>query len=163
MTFLLHSTVQCNAAAYEPNDSSTIIESKLEFVTTIEEEAIIKSNRSTQAEEEGIFLTWEDLNVTVPNGRKCRKPILKGLTGYAKPGQLLAIMGPSGCGKSTLLDALAGNCILDCMFFLVVSAYWTIHINVIGLFTLVTLMSPINYTFKTTFCRYLNIYWLLAP
>ncbi|QHO07728.1 ABC transporter G family member [Arachis hypogaea] len=38
-----------------------------------------------------------------------RKPILQGLTGYAQPGKLLAIMGPSGCGKSTLLDALSGR------------------------------------------------------
>ncbi|XP_054800823.1 ABC transporter G family member 1-like isoform X2 [Prosopis cineraria] len=60
-------------------------------------------------EEEGIWLTWEDLSVTVSNGKDKSKPILQGLTGYAKPGQLLAIMGPSGCGKSTFLDALAGR------------------------------------------------------
>nr|KYP61155.1 ABC transporter G family member 11 [Cajanus cajan] len=77
----------------------------MEFVATIEEDATIKSKER----EKGMVLTWEDLKVTVPNGRNGRKPILKGLTGYAKPGQLLAIMGPSGCGKSTLLDALAGR------------------------------------------------------
>ncbi|KAJ1378623.1 P-loop containing nucleoside triphosphate hydrolase [Sesbania bispinosa] len=59
-------------------------------------------------EKESITVTWENLWVTVPNGKK-RKPILQGLTGYAQPGRLLAIMGPSGCGKSTLLDALAGR------------------------------------------------------
>ncbi|KAF7803748.1 ABC transporter G family member 11-like [Senna tora] len=58
--------------------------------------------------DEGVLMTWEDLRVTAPNGKN-RKPILKGLTGYAKPGRLLAIMGPSGCGKTTLLDALAGR------------------------------------------------------
>ncbi|XP_057415275.1 ABC transporter G family member 1-like [Lotus japonicus] len=42
-------------------------------------------------------------------GKHGSKPILQGLTGYAKPGKLLAIMGPSGCGKSTLLHALAGR------------------------------------------------------
>ncbi|PON55900.1 ABC transporter-like [Parasponia andersonii] len=58
---------------------------------------------------EGVFLTWKDLWVTVSSGKNSKRPILQGLTGYAKPGELLAIMGPSGCGKSTLLDAVAGR------------------------------------------------------
>jgi len=59
-------------------------------------------------EEEGMCLTWKNVWVTASVGKNGSKSILQGLTGYAKPGQLLAIMGPSGCGKSTLLDALAG-------------------------------------------------------
>ncbi|KAM1210985.1 hypothetical protein ACFX2I_002778 [Malus domestica] len=63
--------------------------------------------------EEGVFLTWEDLWVTVVSKKNSigssSRSILQGLTGYAKPGELLAIMGPSGCGKSTLLDALGGR------------------------------------------------------
>ncbi|TKY59479.1 ABC transporter G family member 11 [Spatholobus suberectus] len=59
-------------------------------------------------EKNDIKVTWENLEATVTNGKN-RKLILHGLTGYALPGKLLAIMGPSGCGKSTLLDALSGR------------------------------------------------------
>nr|XP_048337592.1 ABC transporter G family member 1-like isoform X4 [Ziziphus jujuba var. spinosa] len=67
------------------------------------------NNNHDKVVEEGVCLTWEDLWVTVSKGRTSSKAILQGLTGHAKPGELMAIMGPSGCGKSTLLDALAGR------------------------------------------------------
>jgi ABC-type transport system involved in cytochrome bd biosynthesis fused ATPase/permease subunit len=54
-------------------------------------------------------LTWKDLSVTVALGPGKTQTVLDGLTGYAEPGSLTALMGPSGSGKSTLLDALAGR------------------------------------------------------
>ncbi|KAE8672701.1 ABC transporter G family member 11 [Hibiscus syriacus] len=55
----------------------------------------------------GLSIWFGNVNYLFP--ASIRTPILQGLTGFASPGELLAIMGPSGCGKYTLLNALAGR------------------------------------------------------
>lgn len=54
-------------------------------------------------------LTWKDLTVMVTLSNGETQNVLEGLTGYAEPGSLTALMGPSGSGKSTLLDALSSR------------------------------------------------------
>lgn len=54
------------------------------------------------------ILAWEDLTVEVAAANFGKKVVVHGLSGYAEPGRLMAVMGSSGSGKSTLLDSLAG-------------------------------------------------------
>ncbi|XP_077985690.1 protein white-like [Glandiceps talaboti] len=74
--------------------------------------------RSTIFQDQSITLTWDNIAVrTVPKkgwfqwksnqGESFEgTEIVKGVSGYVKPGMLLAIFGASGSGKSTLLNAL---------------------------------------------------------
>ena len=60
------------------------------------------------AETAKVSLEWKDVRFSVEEN-KTRKEILKGLSGHAKTGEMLAILGPTGCGKTSLLNALAAR------------------------------------------------------
>ncbi|GAB1312526.1 ATP-binding cassette transporter snq2 [Madurella fahalii] len=54
---------------------------------------------------ERIF-TWEDVSYTVPTPAGPKR-LLDKVSGYAKPGVMVALMGASGAGKTTLLNTLS--------------------------------------------------------
>jgi ABC-type multidrug transport system ATPase subunit len=70
-----------------------------------------------------LALVWRDIHYFVPmpaaaegkNGGKSQSAakaeleLLKGVTGYARPSSLTALMGGSGAGKTTFMDVLAGR------------------------------------------------------
>ena len=57
-----------------------------------------------------ISLTWKDLTYTVQQDKQSIQ-ILKGVSGFANPGEMLAIMGSSGSGKTILLSMLSNQLI----------------------------------------------------
>lgn len=58
-----------------------------------------------------VTLAFRNLNYFVPKPGKSQEQLqlLDGISGYAKPGTLTALMGSTGAGKTTLMDVLAGR------------------------------------------------------
>ena len=57
-------------------------------------------------------VVFTDITYTVRLSKRAGgglKTLLQGISGYALPGRMLALMGASGAGKTTLLDVLSGR------------------------------------------------------
>ena len=80
------------------------------------QEMIDMSKQKCKMARNPVKLTFDDLKYSVklkheeqqPDGTKeYMHPIIKGVSGYALPGQTLFIMGASGAGKTSLLNILS--------------------------------------------------------
>jgi len=56
-----------------------------------------------------VVLAWKNINYSVPGANKKPKQLLREVSGYARPGEMTALMGSSGAGKTTLMDVIAGR------------------------------------------------------
>lgn len=66
----------------------------------VEKEAAVSPSENSLVS--GPALTWRNLTVDIGE-----KHILKGISGYVRPGDFIALCGASGAGKTTLLTALS--------------------------------------------------------
>jgi len=60
---------------------------------------------------EPVTITFQDLWYSVPDPHNPNESLtlLKGISGYALPGSITALMGSTGAGKTTLMDVIAGR------------------------------------------------------
>uniref|UniRef100_H3H801 ABC transporter domain-containing protein n=1 Tax=Phytophthora ramorum TaxID=164328 RepID=H3H801_PHYRM len=58
-----------------------------------------------------VTIAFQDLWYSVPKPGRPKESLelLKGISGFAEPGSLTALMGSSGAGKTTLMDVIAGR------------------------------------------------------
>ncbi|ETP49104.1 hypothetical protein F442_05285, partial [Phytophthora nicotianae P10297] len=92
---------------------------------TSDDYGLLKTPRSSQAGDETLVtvapdsekhfipvtIAFKDLWYSVPDPANPKDTIdlLKGISGYALPGTITALMGSSGAGKTTLMDVIAGR------------------------------------------------------
>jgi ABC-type multidrug transport system ATPase subunit/ABC-type multidrug transport system permease subunit len=70
---------------------------------------------ATADEIQKVVLKWENLSFSIDSSDKPLN-ILKSVSGFANPQEILAIMGLSGCGKTTLLSLLSNQLVMESKF-----------------------------------------------
>ncbi|GMF30889.1 unnamed protein product [Phytophthora lilii] len=71
----------------------------------------VEINNSVSHVVEPVTVAFQDLWYSVPDPHNPKESLdlLKGISGFALPGSITALMGSSGAGKTTLMDVIAGR------------------------------------------------------
>jgi ABC-type multidrug transport system fused ATPase/permease subunit len=91
-----------------PNDEEKVIAQGDQVSSSETLGAQGQTSEETMAEISGSdsIFTWENVEYSVPYMGE-QKTLLNKVSGYAKPGLMVALMGASGAGKTTLLNTLS--------------------------------------------------------
>jgi ABC-type multidrug transport system ATPase subunit/ABC-type multidrug transport system permease subunit len=74
-----------------------------------EKEKLVNDNSSLELDQvQQITVNWRNINLTVETNGQSNE-ILKDISGYANPHEMLAIMGMSGSGKTSLLSIISNH------------------------------------------------------
>ncbi|KAL3694118.1 hypothetical protein R1sor_007769 [Riccia sorocarpa] len=80
------------------------------IITELEDETGDLEVENEDGSVKPVHVQWRHIScVLMDKSENVKKQVLKGISGEAKPGRLLAIMGPSGSGKTSLINVLAGQ------------------------------------------------------
>uniref|UniRef100_H3GDX6 ABC transporter domain-containing protein n=1 Tax=Phytophthora ramorum TaxID=164328 RepID=H3GDX6_PHYRM len=76
-----------------------------------EDHVVVSVTRPADKNFVPVTLAFKDLWYSVPDptNKKATIDLLKGVSGFALPGTITALMGSSGAGKTTLMDVIAGR------------------------------------------------------
>uniref|UniRef100_K3W805 ABC transporter domain-containing protein n=1 Tax=Globisporangium ultimum (strain ATCC 200006 / CBS 805.95 / DAOM BR144) TaxID=431595 RepID=K3W805_GLOUD len=100
---------------HEDRDVYATLETPRHFEASVESDtsssAVILEVKANEVNFTPVTLAFTDLWYTVPSPSNPKELIdlLEGVTGYALPGTITALMGSSGAGKTTLMDVIAGR------------------------------------------------------
>ncbi|GMF38595.1 unnamed protein product [Phytophthora fragariaefolia] len=92
-------------------DNYTLAATPKEIASNNEQNISISVTRTVEKNFAPVTLAFKNLWYSVPDPTSTNASIdlLKGISGYALPGTITALMGSSGAGKTTLMDVIAGR------------------------------------------------------